>query len=541
LTAEVLATGRAPFAALPVVFLTSPVSASGSELLAASLRNNNRALIVGEHSFGKGTVQKTFPLDAQSTLKMTVGHFLPNGRPIPGGGLAPDVEILSYRVGDGRLSIPFPAHRSDLPFWLRLPKWSHEGLPKPAFSIAFAAAMTAEDIARAQRHEQGLEEPDGDGEDKKDDKIDRPLEVAAAMIRNYGDTSAAVMLENSRDFLSRSAEAADADLGDFMYERGMDWTYGPRPETPPDFSLEVLPFSRLRAGEENTVEVRITNRSAAPFYRVRGLLQSTNAALDGRAVAFGRVEPGATRSWKTKVRVPRSSRTGRVEVKALLFDDQGEISKTQPVRFVLEEEPRPHLAFRQTVSSVTDAPDLMEIRFEVENRGAGSAADVHARLEHPLNGQFEILDGGAVAKDLAPGATTSFTLRVRSQGSFEKPPMAKVFLSDTPHAIFLETEFALTPAPAASQWKTPPDITVETIEAQADGSYRLLVRAADDRALDHVRARVADATVAYAEPDGDSSGSVELSVPWNPADEVKQLRIVATDSDGLRELYLGAL
>ncbi len=543
LTAEVLATSDTPFANLPVVFLTSPMSASGSELLAASLRNNDRALIVGEHSFGKGTVQKTFPLDSQSTLKMTVGHFLPNGRPIPGGGLAPDVEILSYRVGDGRLSIPFPAHRSDLPFWLRLPKWSHEGLPKPAFSIAFAAAMTSEEIARADRREHGLEEPDSDvdGEDKKEEKIDRPLEIAAALIRNDGNTSASVMLENAREFLTLSAEAADADLGDFMRERGMDWTRGPRPENPPDFMLEVTPHLRMHAGEETTVEVRVTNRTSAPFYRVRGLLQSTTSALEGHPVAFGKIEPGATRSWKTKVRVPRSSRTGRVEVKALLFDDEGEISKTEPARFVLEEEPRPRLAFRQTVSAVADTPGLWEIRFDVENRGSGPAAEVRARLEHPLSGQFEIIEGTAIAKDLAPGATTTFTLRARTQGSFDKPPIAKLFLADAPHAIFLETEFALATTETASAWKTSPHIAVESIEAQADGSYEIVVRADDDKALEHVRATVDDDTVAYAEPDADRPGSVELHVPWKPTDEVKQLRIVAVDDDGLREIYLGTL
>lgn len=541
LTAEVLATPDTPFATLPVVFLTSPASASGSELLAASLRNNDRALIVGEHSFGKGTVQKTFPLDTRSTLKMTVGHFLPNGRPIPGGGLVPDVEIVSYRAAEGRISIPFPAHRSDLPFWLRLPKWSQEGVPKPGFSIAFATPMTAEELARIDRKEQGIDEPDDDDDDKKDDKIDRPLEVAAALLRNYGDVSASIMLENARDFLTRSAEAADADLSDFMYERGMDWTYGPRPQPAADFVLEVLPQSRLRAGAETTVEVRITNRSYAPFYRVRGLLQSTTAALDGRAVAFGSVEPGATRSWKTKVRVPRSSRTGRVEVKALLFDDEGELAKTAPVRLVLEEEPRPHLAFRQMVAPVADTSDLLEIRVEVENRGSGAAADVRARLEHSRSGQFEILEGSAVTKNLAPGATTTLSLRVRTSGSFEKPPAAKIFLSDAPHGVFLETELALVPAPTPSVWKASPRIVLEAIEPQADGSYRILVRADDDRGLEHVRARIDDDTVAYAEPDADRPGTVEFRVPWNPADEVKQLRILAIDDEGLRDLYLGTL
>ena len=68
---------------------------TGSELLAASMRNNDRGILVGERSYGKGTIQKTYGLAETSTLKLTVGHFLPNGRPIPGGGVVPDIEVIN--------------------------------------------------------------------------------------------------------------------------------------------------------------------------------------------------------------------------------------------------------------------------------------------------------------------------------------------------------------------------------------------------------------------------------------------------------------
>ena len=79
LTEEVVAKAGSPFREAPVVILTSPRTASGSELMAASLRNHGRAIFIGQKSFGKGTVQKTYSLGAEDALKLTVGNFLPMG------------------------------------------------------------------------------------------------------------------------------------------------------------------------------------------------------------------------------------------------------------------------------------------------------------------------------------------------------------------------------------------------------------------------------------------------------------------------------
>jgi hypothetical protein len=56
-----------------------------------------------------------------------------------------------------------------------------------------------------------------------------------------------------------------------------------------------------------------------------------------------------------------------------------------------------------------------------------------------------------------------------------------------------------------------------------------------------VRVRIDDDTVAYVEPSGSGQKSAELRVPWKPGDDVRKLRIEATDSDGMKELYAGSL
>lgn len=87
--------GRAILKPLPVVVLQNRYSASAAEVLASSLQSQKRATIVGEVSYGKGSVQSVIPIDEEHAVKLTVAHYLTaNGGRIETVGVQPD-RILS--------------------------------------------------------------------------------------------------------------------------------------------------------------------------------------------------------------------------------------------------------------------------------------------------------------------------------------------------------------------------------------------------------------------------------------------------------------
>ncbi|GIW65281.1 MAG: peptidase S41 [Candidatus Parcubacteria bacterium] len=88
------ADGNAALVDIPTVILVNKGSASASEILAGALQIQRGIKLIGEETFGKGTVQRLVSLSDGSSLKITIANWvLPNGRILEGNGLKPDIEV----------------------------------------------------------------------------------------------------------------------------------------------------------------------------------------------------------------------------------------------------------------------------------------------------------------------------------------------------------------------------------------------------------------------------------------------------------------
>jgi len=84
---------------VPLVVIVNGGSASASEIVAGALQDHKRAIILGEKTFGKGSVQTILPMNNGDAIKLTTArYFTPSGRSIQAKGIVPDIELRSLSV-----------------------------------------------------------------------------------------------------------------------------------------------------------------------------------------------------------------------------------------------------------------------------------------------------------------------------------------------------------------------------------------------------------------------------------------------------------
>lgn len=99
----------------PLVVLIDEGSASASEIVAGALQDQRRAVIMGQRSFGKGSVQELLGIDRDSAVKITTArYFTPKGRSVQEGGIDPDIRVPQISDPDARKRSERAVRESDL-------------------------------------------------------------------------------------------------------------------------------------------------------------------------------------------------------------------------------------------------------------------------------------------------------------------------------------------------------------------------------------------------------------------------------------------
>lgn len=103
----------------PIVVLTNNGTASAAEIVAGALKDNQRALVVGQRTFGKGVVQTVLPLDSEHAVKITTArYYTPNGTSIQAEGIHPDITLADLTVSKMDAAPSLITSEADLPHHL---------------------------------------------------------------------------------------------------------------------------------------------------------------------------------------------------------------------------------------------------------------------------------------------------------------------------------------------------------------------------------------------------------------------------------------
>jgi len=446
--------------ALPLVVLVNNNSASASEIVAGALKQNNRALVVGRQTFGKGSVQvlDDFPAPGKAgddlAVKLTIAQYLtPGDVSIQEVGITPDVLLLPGRALKGAVNFfapPRTTGEADLERHLANPADAalspQESARRAAERVArrekaplelrylldekedqVAKAMKADEKreAAARAHADADVTPEQqEDEDVEADEVveDYPTRFARDLLARHPYADRLRLLEAARVLVSERKAEEEGRLAQKLTALGADWSTVPAAGSPrAAVTVAPAPGKRVAAGETMSWTVTVENKGDAPFRRLRAwALSPKNGLLDRREFVFGLVKPGEKRSWTVPVKLPRSLDSRHDEVKLRFEDDAGSPIPEVTTSLDVLEAARPQFAFRVQVDDdkggngdgEVQRGEELTLRVDVRNAGAGPSAEkTYVALKSLGDDKIFIRKGRDVIGALKPGESKSALLQ----------------------------------------------------------------------------------------------------------------------------------
>ncbi|MEZ4321576.1 MAG: S41 family peptidase [Myxococcota bacterium] len=483
---------------LPVVVLMDDRTASGAEILAGSLLELDRAALVGTRSYGKGTVQKIYPLDEDARLKLTVAQYLlEHDRVIADVGIVPDVvvgeiSLDSYGVHyEGWDTERLRTKADDIVPWVREGfSWRSEDVPSPnvveeiaRLAILEANSPRREDLVRA---------------------VKKHAEVVKA--------------------------AQDTHLDEAFAAKGIDWSPAEEPATRlPPLRVKVTSEEDPTRPDVLRVVAELENRGDVPLYRAAVELKSEFAGWDGLVLPIGKVVPGAAVTGE--VYVPLHAGVNPREDRVTVLVRGHGVGPTRVTEASLQAKSTPEPRLEGHVKLVASGAEHRAV-VVLSNRSNVDVDGLEVHFGYPGDVDVELLDRASRIGTLPGGESRTVELGVHvGPGAPAVLPMRLEV--ETERYGTLETWPLELPMDGREVVLDPPRITPLGHPANAPaGPFTFGVRVDDDRRLDHVVVYQNGRKVGWA---AGAPKRVELRAEVELEPGVNRMLVVTRDDQGLEE------
>jgi carboxyl-terminal processing protease len=444
---------------VPVAVLVNQNSASASEIVAGAMKNLDRGVVIGEGTFGKGSVQVLFDIqspisfgdkseDDKLGLKLTTAQYLtPGDISIQGVGVIPDIETDAMLVQkDGERSWirlqPSSHKRREADYEWHLEHPSARRGEKPLETVSYLFMPKPSDKrAHADEDDETGADPDSDAEPEEDSdlKTDFLMDFARDFLAQAKTIRSRELVNASKVYLDKVRANEDKKLSAALEKLGVDWSSGPAgPAAQLQLTLQTLAGegkgeaksdAKIPAGSTAKVRGTVKNVGTTPAFRVRAVLESDNPIFDENEMVFGKIGPGESKTYDLSVKVPASSFTRTDVLKGTLFSQRGG-TKANSAEMVLniEGKARPMFAYNyQTIDDqkgsnrdgLVQRGEQVRTLVTVKNIGAGKSMHTEAVLRNGAGQEGILISAGRFdAKDLAPGETKTFSFLYEVRGDY---------------------------------------------------------------------------------------------------------------------------
>ena len=329
---------------IPIVVLVNGQSASASEIVSAALKVNNRAIVVGEQTFGKGSVQSIWGMPGNFGLKMTIARYLtPDNLSIQDVGVQPDLQLDPLYLLENDIHLRSLQQESK------------------AENYILHYMRDSED------EETDMDKPLSAAEIENDDYV----RIAVRLLREHLPYQETMKATLARSHAMLQAQAEKEVVSEISKQAELDWTLSsPSPTELPDLQISfeqeidlgvwqgiTPPFASDR---KLRIKVQLENKGSMPMERVLVVSESSIDWLDDIEFPFGKLEGGEKGLWVREIDV-----------------DQQENPSWLPLDFlVLEGEDQELLRKEFLWSVVPDALPTFSMGFQIiDNGSAGSVGN----------------------------------------------------------------------------------------------------------------------------------------------------------------------
>ncbi len=522
------------FTRLPLVVLVNRGSASASEIVSAALQDR-RALLIGERTFGKGSVQQAFPLSDGGGVLLTVAQYLtPGDVSIQSIGVEPDIALEPVLVGQERLQLAaVKGHMGEADLENAFSTWGNSRREAVA-SLRFLRTEDREHDTLAKKREERREP----SEQEKAAKLAAEFEVRLARrilgaARGREDAaSRAGLLAVAKGVMDKTGPEEELKIGAALAARSIDWSSGNSSLGATAKLVARLPQGQvLTAGEKAGITIAVTNTGGETLHRVWGRTISANPLLKNIDFAFGAIAPGQTREWTAPFEVP-----GAVEERwdglSLALHSGGSDTATLPGGSVeTKARPAPEYAYRYTLTDENiqdkaksgdgrlEEGERARITVEVTNRGRAESPLLEVNLSADEKEELYLEEARRKVEKFAAGSAQSapFSFKVIRPLESGKVKIGLSFTDRAAGGFFMDGFEIPTNVPyRASEARVPPRITLaEPAPLVTDAAQvTLSLSASDDGSVKDVVVYRGEKKLTYSRNrEGAAPFPVTLSVP----------------------------
>lgn len=409
----------------PLVVIIDAGSASGAEIVAGALKDNNRAPLIGDTSFGKGSIQQLIDLMNGAALKLTVGKYLtPNFTDIQSVGVTPDILLVQSQVSEDEI-ILFNESKHFREKDLKKHLDEHSKAELPYEKIKYLSLADNETNEQEEKEENYYKIPDLEK--------DTHVQFAKEIILNAPSYDSNVdFLYQLKPIFEDFKKNEEVKISTALNTLGIDWSTG-KAAVPPSATANLLLFpsnGKLKASEELKIEISVTNNSEDALYQLRGITESKNLLLDKHEFIFGKIGSGMTKTSSKTIKIPQNSLSRRDELIIKFSEFNGHAPENIKSSISIDELPKPVFSYSHQIidegegltgngDGIIQKGEVVDLVLFVKNIGNGISEKNIIALRDLNHKEVFIERGKMELGELPPGESKSFKLKLSVRDTLE--------------------------------------------------------------------------------------------------------------------------